>query len=160
MDNKKIIEDNTNFNLPKKYDRRVVLTEKAVDEIVRLKGQFSSRSVAKRFHVSKTTILLLWNPEKYEKRKAYARAYSKAHKLSKAKQNKYRHSLREYRAKLLLDKEEKINKVIDLLYACNYKKITYDELFSRLHKLFEKELLEIYSKRADGEVVSLWDIVN
>lgn len=65
------------IKLPKELDRRVKLTDEQRKEIEELYGTgcYSLNSLAKRFEVSKKTILLIVNKESAERAKQYRKEH-------------------------------------------------------------------------------------
>lgn len=89
------------IKLSEEQDRRVKLT-KDDKEFIRAEyrtGLFSLNNLAKKYNVSKKCILLIVNPDSFEKAREYSKEYSKTHR------NNYNHTeamrkTRQYKAKL------------------------------------------------------------
>lgn len=93
------------IKLPKELDRRVKLTDKQREEIKDLYGTgcYSLNGLAKRFEVSKKTILLIVNEESAEKAKQYKREHWKEWQQTKEEHREAIKKTRRYKQSLMLD---------------------------------------------------------
>ena len=93
------------IKLPRKYDRRIKLTDKEREEIRQRydKGHTSYKELAEEYHVSARLIDLVVNPEKYEILKEQYRERRKdgSYKLPKESAIAAQKNLREYKKRLV-----------------------------------------------------------
>ena len=84
-----------------RYDRRSKLTKEQKEHIIELrqKGKLSYQKIANMFDVSKTCIIYVCNPGKYQKRKPK----NKINKIDKVHRNRIAKEHRIYKQKLLLN---------------------------------------------------------
>lgn len=92
------------IKLPKKYDRRIKLTDQQRDEI-KVKyatGLYSQYNLADEYHVSRRTISFIINPDKYEISKEQFRERRKdgRYKPDKETRNKAQRKHRAYKKRL------------------------------------------------------------
>lgn len=55
------------LKIPRKYDKRVKLTDDEREQIKELYGKISQRKLAKRFNVSRRLIIFIGCPEKHQR---------------------------------------------------------------------------------------------
>lgn len=84
-----------------RYDRRSKLTKEQKEYIIglRQKGKLSYQKIANMFDVSKTCIIYVCNPGKYQERKPK----NKINKIDKVHRNRIAKEHRLYKQKLLLN---------------------------------------------------------
>lgn len=93
------------IRLPKELDRRVKLTDKQREEIKDLYGTgfYSLNELAKRFGVSKKTILLIVNKESAERAKQYRKEHWKEFQSTKEEHREAIKKTRQYKQSLMLE---------------------------------------------------------
>ena len=93
------------IKLPKELDRRVKLTDKQREEIKDLYGTgfYSLNELAKRFGVSKKTILLIVNKESAERAKQYRKEHWKEFQSTKEEHREAIKKTRQYKQSLMLE---------------------------------------------------------
>lgn len=89
--------DTDKLRVGKARDQRYKLTDEQRAEIRRLYGKVPQRELAKMFHVSRSLIRFVGDPQKYEKDKKRRR---QAHYYKKEKARAYIKKHREYKKKL------------------------------------------------------------
>lgn len=97
------------IKLSETQDRRRKLTDKQKKEIRDLygTGNFSLNQLAKKFEVSKKSILLIVNPESKAKNDAYIKAHWRDFRRTTEECTKANRKTREYKKELLLKGELK-----------------------------------------------------
>ena len=90
-------------------DRRKKLTDNQREEIRELyeTGLYSLNDLAKKYNVSKKTILLMVNKDSYEKAKQYSKEHWKDHQRKGEEHNKAIMNTRKYKHELMLKGELK-----------------------------------------------------
>lgn len=90
------------IKLPKEYDRRVKLSDIQRKEIEDLyaTGLYSLNNLAKRFNVSKKTILLIVNKESREKAQQYRKEHWKEFQSTKEEHREAIKRTRQYKQEL------------------------------------------------------------
>ena len=100
------------IKLSREQDRRVKLSDKQREEIKELYGTgfFSLNDLAKRFEVSKKTILLIVNPESAENAKRYRKENWREWQRKGEEWNEIIRNTRRYKQSLMLKGELKEDK--------------------------------------------------
>lgn len=95
------------IKLSREQDRRVKLTDKQRKEIRELYGTgcYSLNGLAKRFEVSKKTILLIVNKESAEKAKQYRKEHWREWQQTREEHNEAIKQTRRYKQSLMLKGE-------------------------------------------------------
>jgi len=97
------------LKIPKKYDRRIKLSEEQRKEIKKHYGKISQRKLAKAFEVSRRLIQLIGEPEKAKRQKELFKIrQSDGRYYNKEKERKYMLKHRQYKKKLY--EENKLTK--------------------------------------------------
>lgn len=96
-----------NIKLPRKYDRRVKISDEQRKEIVKKynKGYYTYAELAKEYHVSARLISFIVNPEQYEIAKEQYRIRSKdgRYRQSQEYAAKAQKKLHDYKCKLVVN---------------------------------------------------------
>lgn len=93
------------IRLPTQYDRRIKLTEKDKDEIIKLygTGKYSWKKLAEKYHISKSRVGQIVNPQRNEQVKQRLKEHWQDYKPTKEEWNKITREHRHYKQKLFLD---------------------------------------------------------